>query len=45
MQQRNELANPSTEEEVMEAMGKFKGGKAGGKVTFLLRCGGAVEEK
>ena len=42
---REELAQPQAEDEVMEALGKFKGNKAGGKTGMLpemLKCCGDV---
>ena len=42
---REELAQPPAEDEVMEALGKLKGNKAGGKTDILpemLKCCGAV---
>ena len=44
--ERSELADPPTKEEVMEALGKLKGGKAGGKSGILPEmvrgCGGEI---
>ena len=42
---RKELAQPPAEDEVMEALGKLKGNKAGGKTGILpemVKCCGAV---
>ena len=45
-EERTELAVPPTEEEVMEAIGKLKGGKAGGRNGILPEmvksCGGQL---